>query len=536
MSGAITQSFLCPVTKAQDGSLILETNPLIVSVVERCHAAADHGADGRVGSRVARDFQRRLAARRQERRMLAEAALGVLLLVLLFTLANRRPKGLPPGWGVLHYPPLDNWKWGWSVLGRCPQVIAVVSPGEWGWPVLGALMPVGVTMDEHVKTLRHKYGDIFTRRFALRQLKDLGMGKSSLMEAMHYEAMCLVDDFKKHTGQPQPIPKSLNVAVLNIIWKLTADIRYDVDDPKTQKFQDMIIDVLEKSQGPSLIFDMCPWLVTICPPFVNKYLGVTSMLESYAKIKEFMLRVVKEHQASLDPEKPRDYIDFYLLEMEAQQSNPESTMSELDLWVHVADLFTAGSETTNHTLMWALMILAKYPDVQARVQREIDDVVARGTLPTLQDKPKLPYLEAVIHEVNRFVSLAPLGFTHSARTDTQLAGFTIPKGTMIIPNQEMCHKDPTYWEKPEEFYPEHFLDSEGKLSLRKENYLPFSIGRRVCPGESLARMQLYFFLSALLQNFTFSEPEGEPLDLQKDPSTLFLNYPKPLNVVITTRA
>ncbi|XP_042225562.1 cytochrome P450 2L1-like [Homarus americanus] len=493
--------------------------------------------------------------------MLAEAALGVLLLVLLFTLANRRPKGLPPG--------------------------------EWGWPVLGALMPVGVTMDEHVKTLRHKYGDIFTwrmgsrtmvfvnnfqliktafnnpdlqerpdsftldsfsdfvkagisnsngvhwlnsRRFALRQLKDLGMGKSSLMEAMHYEAMCLVDDFKKHTGQPQPIPKSLNVAVLNIIWKLTADIRYDVDDPKTQKFQDMIIDVLEKSQGPSLIFDMCPWLVTICPPFVNKYLGVTSMLESYAKIKEFMLRVVKEHQASLDPEKPRDYIDFYLLEMEAQQSNPESTMSELDLWVHVADLFTAGSETTNHTLMWALMILAKYPDVQARVQREIDDVVARGTLPTLQDKPKLPYLEAVIHEVNRFVSLAPLGFTHSARTDTQLAGFTIPKGTMIIPNQEMCHKDPTYWEKPEEFYPEHFLDSEGKLSLRKENYLPFSIGRRVCPGESLARMQLYFFLSALLQNFTFSEPEGEPLDLQKDPSTLFLNYPKPLNVVITTRA
>ncbi|KAG7156926.1 Cytochrome P450 2L1-like 4 [Homarus americanus] len=436
--------------------------------------------------------------------MLTEAVLGVVLLVLLLTLVNRRPKGLPPG--------------------------------EWGWPVLGALMPSGVTIEDHLKTLRRKYGDIFTRRFALRQLKELGMGKSSLMDAIQYEVTCLVDDFMKHTGRPQPIPMSLNVAILNVIWKITADIRYDVDDRKVHEFNDLITELFENFQRGSVIFDMYPWLPSISPPFLTKYLGVDALLESVEKLRVYILQVMGEHEASLNPDKPRDYIDIYLIEMKAQQGNPESTMSKLDLCAQVADLFTAGSETTNQTMRWGLLFLAKYPDVQARVQQQIDDVVPRGTLPSLEDKPKLTQLEAVIHEISRLVSLVPLGLSHAAAADTQLAGFTIPKGTVIIPNQEMCHKEPTYWEKPEEFYPEHFLDSEGKLKPRKKNYLPFSIGRRVCPGEALSRMELYLFLSALLQNFTFSEPEGEPLDLKRNPNALFFNLPKPQNIVITKRA
>ncbi|XP_042205982.1 cytochrome P450 2L1-like isoform X2 [Homarus americanus] len=501
------------------------------------------------------------------------------------------------GWPVLGTCPqvivvVSPGEWGWPVLGTCPQVIVVVSPGEWGWPVLGAWMPSGVTMEDHAKALRQKYGDIFTwrmgsrtmvflnnfqliktafnnpdlqdrpdfytfdcfidfkktgifasngvhwrnsRRFALRQMKDLGMGKSSLMDAIQYEATCLVEDFSKHTGHPTVLPRSLDVSVLNVIWRLISDIRYNVDDPKIHEFSKLMTDSLGMIQGPALLFDMFPWLLTVAPTFIEKLLGVDADLRKISQLKDFTMQVIEEHEASLDPDKPRDYIDIYLVEMKTQQDNPESTMDKRDLNAQLVDLFAAGSETTTQTLRWAIMYLAKYPDIQTRVQRQIDDVVPRGTLPSLQDKPKLPYLVAVIQEVNRVVSLSPLGVTHFAAADTQLAGYTIPKGTVVIANLEMCHKDPTYWEKPDEFYPEHFLDSEGKLKPRKENYLPFSIGTRACPGEPLARMELYLFLSALLQNFTFSAPEGEDIDLQKDPSNVLINFPKPNKVVIIKR-
>nr|XP_045617858.1 cytochrome P450 2L1-like [Procambarus clarkii] len=492
--------------------------------------------------------------------MVTEALLGVVLLVLLALVLNRRPKGLPPG--------------------------------EWGWPVLGALMPSGISMEEHATNLMQKYGDIFTwrlgsrtmvflnnfqlikeafsnlslqdrpdfytfdsfssfkkiglanstgltwhnnRRFSLRQLKDLGMGKSSLMEAIQNEAEVLVADFGKHTGTPQPIPWSLNCAVLNVIWKIVSDIRFDVDDPKVHYFNKLINRSFDLSQGGNIIFDMYPWLIPIAPTYLKRRLGVEDMLRSFSEIRSYVLRVVDEHEAKLDPNNPKDYIDKYLVEMAAQQGNPESTMSKEDLWVQVADLFTAGSETTNQTLRWVLMYMAKYPEIQAKLQHQIDEVVPRTHLPSLQDKPRLAYLEAVINEVSRHVSLVPLGVSHSAITDTQLAGYTIPKGTIIVPNIEMCHNDPAYWEKPNEFYPEHFLDSEGKFDTKKKSYIPFSIGRRVCPGEALARMNLYLFLSALLQNFTFSVPEGDELDLKKDPKTVLFNFPKPLNIIINNR-
>ncbi|KAG7155291.1 Cytochrome P450 2L1-like 8 [Homarus americanus] len=419
--------------------------------------------------------------------MVTEAVLGVLLLVLLLALVSRKPKGLPPG--------------------------------EWGWPVLGAWMPSGVTMEDHAKALRQKYGDIFTWRMGSRtmvflnnfQLIKTAFNNPDLQDRPDFYTFDCFIDFKK------------------------TDIRYNVDDPKIHEFSKLMTDSLGMIQGPALLFDMFPWLLTVAPTFIEKLLGVDADLRKISQLKDFTMQVIEEHEASLDPDKPRDYIDIYLVEMKTQQDNPESTMDKRDLNAQLVDLFAAGSETTTQTLRWAIMYLAKYPDIQTRVQRQIDDVVPRGTLPSLQDKPKLPYLVAVIQEVNRVVSLSPLGVTHFAAADTQLAGYTIPKGTVVIANLEMCHKDPTYWEKPDEFYPEHFLDSEGKLKPRKENYLPFSIGTRACPGEPLARMELYLFLSALLQNFTFSAPEGEDIDLQKDPSNVLINFPKPNKVVIIKR-
>nr|XP_045613686.1 cytochrome P450 2L1-like [Procambarus clarkii] len=493
--------------------------------------------------------------------MVTEALLGLLLLGLLLAFLNKKPKDLPPG--------------------------------VWGWPVVGSLPAKDTFVGDQAKKLRTKYGDIITwrtgtrifiylcnynliksafanpdlqdrpdfysidlfteffkyglfngngrvwqnsRRLAMRHLKDLGMGKSIMEDFMQREAQSLVADFKKHTGVAQPLPWSINVAVLNVIWKLVSNRRYDVDDVEIQNFNKMITSAFADLQGPVIWFDLIPEVVKFVPNFVNKLTGVANMHEKAQEIKHFMLRIIKEHQSTLDPANPRDYIDAYLAEMEAQKNDPESTLSIQDLWMATADLFIAGTETISSTMRWAILYFAKYPDVQAKAQRELDSVVPRDTLPSLSDIPRLPYLEALTQEIHRVVSITPLGIPHFAHKDTKLAGYSIPKGAVVIPHQECCHTDPQYWDNPERFYPERFIDENGKFFIKKDGFLPFSVGRRICPGESLARMELFFFYAGLLQNFTFSLPAGVHASTEKNPEIRLVNLPEQYDIIIKNRS
>lgn len=242
---------------------------------------------------------------------------------------------------------------------------------------------------------------------------------------------------------------------------------------------------------------------------------------------------VKKHTDKHEINNEENLIDQYLAAMKGEE-NESSLMNMQELLVVVMDLFVAGTETTSSTLRWAILYLAKYPEIQRRVQRELDEVIPRGTIVQYQDRVKLPYFEAVLSEVNRIASLVPLGVPHVASEDTQLEGYTIPKDAILLPHLECCHKDPKFWEKPDQFYPEHFLDAEGKF-VSKDNLMPFSVGRRVCLGESLARVEVVVFLATLLQNFTFTAPKGEPLSTENDPEEFTLNSPKPYRITIRER-
>ncbi|XP_064083979.1 cytochrome P450 2L1-like [Macrobrachium nipponense] len=371
------------------------------------------------------------------------------------------------------------------------------------------------------------------RRFLLRNLRDLGMGKSNLDEAIIHEARYLIEDMKRYAGKPSTFPESLNIAVLNVVWQMVAGRRYDLHDEEVCDF----IKIMKMLQDDSIgffILETCPILKKILPKYIiNKFFGLEVLAQTVAAAKKLFGKAIEARKAELDINHAENVIDEYLIQMN-DKSDIAEFFSEGDLMRVIFDLFTAGFDTTSNMLRWMILYAAKYPDVQKRVQEQIDEVVPRGEFPTNQHKSQLPLMEAFIHEVLRMSSLVPFGVFHATGADTHLAGYLVPKGAFVFGMTGFCHQDPRYWESPQEFRIERFLDEEGKFISHKEGFAPFLIGKRSCLGESLARMEMSIFSAALFQNFTFSPLEGREIDLT--PQNLpMANYAKDQDILISVR-
>ncbi|XP_061048048.1 cytochrome P450 2U1 isoform X2 [Eubalaena glacialis] len=167
-----------------------------------------------------------------------------------------------------------------------------------------------------------------------------------------------------------------------------------------------------------------------------------------------------------------------------------------------------------------------------KVHEEIERVIGGDRAPSLTDKARMPYTEATIMEVQRLSVVVPLSIPHMTSEKTVLQGYTIPKGTIILPNLWSIHRDPAIWEKPNDFYPNRFLDDQGQL-IKKETFIPFGIGKRVCMGEQLAKMELFLMFVSLMQSFTFALPkDSKPILTGKYGLTL---APHPFNIIISKR-
>ncbi|XP_045622742.1 cytochrome P450 2L1 isoform X1 [Procambarus clarkii] len=370
------------------------------------------------------------------------------------------------------------------------------------------------------------------RRFLLRNLRDLGMGKSYLDSAIQEEAVMLVNDFKKYDGKETPIPQSVNIAALNVIWQLVAGCRYDLNDEEIHTFIKLIKSLQEDTTA--FMLPECFPILNYLPGFLTRKLLRTDLIEEI-KRKAFQLtgKTIESHKAKLDPNNPRDLIDEYLLEM-SKKSDIAAFFSEEDLTRNIFDLFSAGFDTSSSMLRWICLYMAAYPEVQQRVQREIDNAVPRDKLPSHNEKSQLQYLEAVIHEVLRISSLIPFSVGHYVTKDIEIGGYLLPKGTTFLGCSVICHEDPNYWQDPKQFNPDRFLDNDGKFVSQKEGFFPFGIGRRQCLGEALARMEMFIFSAALLQNFTFSPLPNKQIDLQPD-SIPFIQFAKDQDIVIAIR-
>lgn len=168
----------------------------------------------------------------------------------------------------------------------------------------------------------------------------------------------------------------------------------------------------------------------------------------------------------------------------------------------------AGAETQSTTLEWAMAHLLRHPDVMQRAQAELDNVVGPERIVRESDLEHLPYLEAVLKEVMRVQPGAPMGVIHESRKECRVAGYNLPAKTRLIFNIHSIQRDPSVYERPEEFDPSRFLNPKFE-EMHDIRFMPFGAGRRICPGMPLANINMTHILAHLLHSFDWHLPGDE---------------------------
>ncbi|NXU74768.1 CP2J6 protein, partial [Oreotrochilus melanogaster] len=362
------------------------------------------------------------------------------------------------------------------------------------------------------------------RRFALSTLRNFGLGKRSLEERIQEECRFLVDDFRDERGNPfNPHLKIIN-AVSNIICSLTFGSRFDYHDEDFQRLLRLMDEIV------TLHGSIMTQLYNHFPSILNYFPGShQTILKNCKLMKQSVQEKINEHKEHRNPSESRDFIDSYLEEID--KDNGEGIFQEENLVACTLDLLFGGTETTSTTIRWGLLFMATYPEIQARVQSEIDAVIGQARAPALEDRNNVPYTNAVIHEVQRKGNIIPFNVPRLTTKDTVLDGYCIPKGTIMVTNLTSLLFDKNEWETPDTFNPEHFL-KDGQF-LKREYFIPFSAGKRACLGEVLARSELFLFFTSLLQKFTFRAPPGTTLSLQ--PKLGMTAAPEPYKICAVPR-
>ncbi|KAI6240313.1 (pine wood nematode) hypothetical protein [Aphelenchoides fujianensis] len=334
------------------------------------------------------------------------------------------------------------------------------------------------------------------RRFSLKVLRDFGLSKNRMEERVLEEFQTIFEninkdisagvvehDFHRHTGD-----------VINV---LVNGYRFTTEGHQKEFYdlKDVTEEMMKSFADPFLNIAATSKTVAKLPIFRDR---LAAAGRRFKKIFDYLDGIIEEHlklnDYSNDSFEPQDYVDAWLLEARKQEAahGTNHHYTRIQLVNMCFDLWFAGQETTSATMTWALAFLIRHPEVQQKMHEELDRVIGSDRLITMSDKTDLPYVQAVIMEVQRTANIVGQNVPRRTTREVEVAGCRLPKGTAIVPQVSVLMIDPKHFPEPKRFNPDRFIDANGKLK-RADHLIPFSLGKRQCLGEGLARMELFLF-------------------------------------------
>ncbi|XP_043930120.1 cytochrome P450 1B1-like [Protopterus annectens] len=321
-----------------------------------------------------------------------------------------------------------------------------------------------------------------------------------------------------------------SVAAANVICALCFGKRYSHDDVEFRALLSRN-DKFGKTVSAGSLVDTLPWLQAFPNPIRNIY---ESFKELNTEFFNFVKNKVTQHRQTYNPDVTRDMSDAIITLVEHGTGKSHGLTRDY-VEATVTDILGAGQDTSSTALTWIILLLIKYPNIQNRLQEEIDKVIGRERLPTLEDCKRLPHLEAFIYETLRFTSFVPVTIPHATTANVVIDGFEIPKDTVVFINQWSVNHDEKKWKDPGTFNPSRFLDDNGSIDKDLVNsVMIFSLGKRRCIGDQLSRLQIFLFTSILLQQCTFQANPSEKLTM--DCISGLAVKPQPFTVVVKKRS
>lgn len=316
-------------------------------------------------------------------------------------------------------------------------------------------------------------------------------------------------------------PTKVNLSIwfekitFNVIIRMLAGRRFTGRTEEMQ-FKEAIKNSL--LLGGTFVFsDAIPWLEWMdigghIKAMKQTFKEVDSVFDSW-----LIQHIQKRKDSPCSGDDQSDFIDIMLSTL------PEETMEsgynrDAIIKATTLILIMTASESTAETLIWAVSLLMNNMRSLKLAQDELDEQIGRKKWVEESDIKNLPYLQAIVKETLRLYPPGPLSGPREAIQDCYVGNYHIKKGTRLTVNLWKLHRDPRIWEDPNEFKPERwFLKEHININFRGQNfeYIPFSSGRRMCPGLTFGTQIVHLTLAKLLHGFNISMPKGEPVDLSE---------------------
>jgi hypothetical protein len=391
--------------------------------------------------------------------------------------------------------------------------------------------PLGDIMCHKLGLSDYSHAYRFDRKVFVSAMHMFGAGKAQASVRAGQAVDIMTKEIENEPGKPFSPRNLLESSIVVQLWQWLTSKSVALDHPVVKESNEFVA-IFNRQALLATMYQLFPFLCYLPTQFTPE------IKRAHAIRENIFPREYRSVQESYIPGSIRNLTDSFISAYEkelAKETRKDFGSKQAGVQGLMLNALV-GSTNASSWLTCFFLYMVLYPKVQSKIHEELDAAVGRDRLPNWKDAENLPYLQATLCEVGRASGMTTLVGTNAIR-DTTIAGYHIPKGTFVGLNLSKVHNDEREWPEPEKFKPERFLDHDGKFVgwNKLHGFLPFSVGRRECPGQSLAKIMLFSFLSLLLHHYKIELPEGAEMPTTKVSSPYLSGQPHDFLVVAKPR-